>query len=93
MKTYNVQYPGDPPSKVVEMSRKEFQDSYRPSHYSITDLITGEIETIPIGEEEINCDGCNINPYDTIYVHLYGKHGCRAYCKQCWERTLKPYVR
>ena len=82
---------GDPVSEIIEMKRAEFQERFRPSQWTMSDLNGGNIATIPVGLDDINCDDCNLDPGDTIFVWMYGEGGCRAYCTSCWEENFKKH--
>ena len=86
---YDMQYPGDPPSVVIEMTRPEFQERFRPSQWTMTS--ESGTESFPVGREEISCDLCGADPGDTIFVWLYGTGGCRGYCRACFQESKAPY--
>jgi hypothetical protein len=88
---YCFEYPGDPPSQIIEMTRAEFQQGFRPSHWTISDLDGGNASTGVIEPEDIRCDSCNDNPGDTVYVWIYGRGGCRGYCKTCFDERFKKH--
>jgi hypothetical protein len=88
---YRMTYPGDPPSQVIEMTRAEFQADFRPSHWTLSDPSGDNVTTFPVGMEDIQCDGCNVDPGDTIFVWLYGRGGCKGYCQDCFNELFKEH--
>jgi hypothetical protein len=62
MKHYTLNYPGDPPLPVVEMTRQEFLAAHPRYPVTLTNLSTGESESYPMGPDEIRCDFCNGDP-------------------------------
>ena len=90
MKHYIMRYPGDPPVGITLMTREEFVERYRPSEFKITNLDTGETETRPIGDDEINCDLCNEDPGDAVFVK---DNGSRAYCGKCAASSWLPHCK
>jgi len=85
MQKFTCVYPGDAPCEVLEMSRAEFLEHCPREPVRITDE-TGTQE-IPIGADEIQCDGRSADPEDLVYLI----DGRRAWCKTCYEERLAPH--
>ena len=94
---YDLNYPGDPPSTVIEMSQEEFLATHPNRMFSIGSLNweTGEVEnkeTLPVGDEVL-CDLCNesIDPGELLYLWQYGRGGEKAICEECFQRGFARY--
>lgn len=93
MKTFTMKYPGDPAVKIEVLNREEFFQLFPPKGRRVT--ITGFSSEGKFGQEsyelgtKINCDFCNEDPHDEIY--LVGR--ARAYCRQCFDTSLKRYCK
>ena len=84
MKTYTLRYKkDDPPCKVLEMSRFEFETEFPESQI----IVEGKVIANVGGE--IQCDSCMNDPGKTIFV-IYGPYG-QCYCGKCFKRDFAKY--
>jgi len=86
MKTYRMEYPGDPPSTVIEMSRAEFLERY-PDRKGMVESFEPYQKTVFDLGDNLHCDCCNAWLYETVWVWVEGNRG---YCEECWLAWLKP---
>lgn len=90
MKTYVLNYPGDPPCEILEMSREEFLALFpRTPIQTTTFAPDGQlyIERQHLEPDEIICDYCCADPGPTVWVCERQK----AVCCCCWLKAWKPY--
>lgn len=92
MKTYNMQFPGDPVLPVEELSITEFLTKYPRTPIVISrGDIQGEmkvVEIIPMAPNDIECDCCGDDITSGV-VTVVGR--TRGYCEKCADEWVRPY--
>ena len=91
MKTTSFEYPGDPPARCVEMSRKEFKQRYQNRSIKVLDGLgpmANVVEEFQVEDDDILCDACNEQVDNVLWVTQN-----RAYCQTCHDTYLQPYLK
>ena len=88
-----MNYPGDPPVEVVEMTRAEFLEAY-PRHPIVFTSVEpdGSIKRkeYQVGPDDIQCDLCCADPGETVWVLRLGTV-VRGHCADCARQGWLPY--
>ena len=95
MKSYVMNYPGDPPMQVIEMTREQFLYYCPRQNITIRDMNSDKPpQVIPMGTDDIYCDFCNEDPGEGITVLATQQgHIMRAYCTLCAKDRWHPHCK